>query len=419
MRAERPETGILMLTAAGDLEDLVEGLALGADDYLAKPFRFAELVARIRALARRATASRVRRCCATATSSWIRRSRRLTRDGRELELARKEFGVLEALMAAQGATVSAEELLERVWDEHTDPFTNVVRMTIMTLRRKLGDPPVVETVIGVGYRMALIARGPMIALRARTIRFRLTALYAAVFLVSGAALLTIGYLLVRHNLEGHHRFHAALADSACTRCRAPSSGSRRLDERPPDRCRRAPAGQRGAAHAAVAVRDRAGRDDVLSSVIGWLLAGRALAPLREITATARRVSGENLGERIALQGPADELKELADTFDGMLPGSTARSPDSATSSRHASHELRTPLAIMRTEVDVSLADPDATVARPAIDGRGGARHGRPLRAADREPAAAGPLARPRSRVTSPSTWPCSPATASPICTPSA
>jgi DNA-binding response OmpR family regulator len=80
--------------------------------------------------------------------------RRLTRDGRELELARKEFAVLEALMAADGATVSAEQLLERVWDEHTDPFTNVVRMTIMTLRRKLGDPPVVQTVIGVGYRMA-------------------------------------------------------------------------------------------------------------------------------------------------------------------------------------------------------------------------------------------------------------------------
>ena len=80
-------------------------------------------------------------------------ARQLTRDGRSIELARKEFAVLETLMAAQGATVSAEELLERVWDEHTDPFTNVVRMTIMTLRRKLGEPQVVQTVIGVGYRM--------------------------------------------------------------------------------------------------------------------------------------------------------------------------------------------------------------------------------------------------------------------------
>src|SRR6201999_163748 len=100
---------------------------------------------------------------------------------------------------------------------------------------------------------------------------------------------------------------------------------------------------------------------LLSSVIGWLLAGRALAPLRDITATARRVSGENLRERIALHGPADELKELADTFDGML----ARLDGAFAGQRHfvasASHELRTPLAIMRTEVDVALADPDAGV----------------------------------------------------------
>jgi two-component system, OmpR family, response regulator VanR len=153
VRSERPETGILMLTAAGALEDVIDGLSLGADDYLSKPFRFAELVARVHALARRAAPSR---------PAVLRRGdleldparRRLTRDGTELELARKEFAVLEVLMAAEGATVSAEQLLERVWDEHTDPFTNVVRMTIMTLRRKLGEPPVVETVIGVGYRMA-------------------------------------------------------------------------------------------------------------------------------------------------------------------------------------------------------------------------------------------------------------------------
>jgi len=152
VRGERPETGILMLTAAGTLEDVVEGLSLGADDYLAKPFRFAELVARIHALARRAGPSRppVMR---HADLELDPARRALTRAGLPVELARKEFGVLEALMAAGGATVSAEELLEGVWDEHIDPFTNVVRMTIMTLRRKLGDPPVVETVIGVGYRM--------------------------------------------------------------------------------------------------------------------------------------------------------------------------------------------------------------------------------------------------------------------------
>ncbi len=153
VRGERPETGILMLTAAGALEDVVEGLSLGADDYLAKPFRFAELVARIHALARRAAPSRPP-VLEHGDIVLDPARRHVTRAGRTLELARKEFAVLEALMSAGGATVSAEELLERVWDEQIDPFTNVVRMTIMTLRRKLGEPAVVETVIGVGYRMA-------------------------------------------------------------------------------------------------------------------------------------------------------------------------------------------------------------------------------------------------------------------------
>jgi two-component system response regulator VanR len=153
VRGERPETGILMLTAAGTLDDVVQGLALGADDYLPKPFRFAELVARIHALARRSTPSRPP-VLRHGDLELDPARRRLTRAGRAVELARKEFAVLETLMGAEGATVSAEELLERVWDEQTDPFTNVVRMTIMTLRRKLGEPQVIETVIGVGYRMA-------------------------------------------------------------------------------------------------------------------------------------------------------------------------------------------------------------------------------------------------------------------------
>jgi DNA-binding response OmpR family regulator len=152
VRDERPETGILMLTAAGTLEDVVQGLTLGADDYLPKPFRFAELVARIHALARRASPSRPP-VLRHADLELDPARRTLTRAGDPIELARKEFAVLETLMGAEGATVSAEELLERVWDEHIDPFTNVVRMTIMTLRRKLGDPPVIETVIGVGYRL--------------------------------------------------------------------------------------------------------------------------------------------------------------------------------------------------------------------------------------------------------------------------
>ena len=153
VRHERPETGILMLTAAGSLHDLVEGLSLGADDYLPKPFRFAELVARIRALARRSFPSRPP-VLRHGDIELDPGRRTVTRSGQEVVLARKEFGVLEALMEADGSAVSAEQLLERVWDDQIDPFTNVVRMTIMTLRRKLGEPRAVETVIGVGYRMS-------------------------------------------------------------------------------------------------------------------------------------------------------------------------------------------------------------------------------------------------------------------------
>ncbi len=152
LAAEQPATKVLMLTAARSTDALVEGLALGADDYLPKPFRFAELVARIHALARRAGAARppvLRRVGVELDPA----RRTATRDGHELGLSPKEFGVLEVLLAADGAVVSSEELLARVWDENIDPFSNTVRMTVMTLRRKLGDPPVLETVTGAGYRI--------------------------------------------------------------------------------------------------------------------------------------------------------------------------------------------------------------------------------------------------------------------------
>ena len=143
---------ILMLTASGTVDDRVDGLTLGADDYLPKPFAFAELVARIRALGRRSrppTPPVLSRHDVTVDAA----RRVATRRGRPLPLTRKELAVLEVLLAADGAVVSAEELLERVWDEHADPFTNTVRVTVMNLRRKLGDPPLVETVIGAGYRI--------------------------------------------------------------------------------------------------------------------------------------------------------------------------------------------------------------------------------------------------------------------------
>jgi DNA-binding response OmpR family regulator len=145
-------TKLLMLTAAASVEDRVEGLALGADDYLAKPFDFSELVARVHALARRSGVPRppVLRAGDVELDSARREVRR---SGGLVELAPKEFGVLEALMAAGGDVLSSEDLLVRVWDEHADPFTHTVRTTVMTLRKKLGDPPVVVTVNGAGYRV--------------------------------------------------------------------------------------------------------------------------------------------------------------------------------------------------------------------------------------------------------------------------
>ena len=152
LTAEQPRTKVLMLTAARSTDELVEGLALGADDYLSKPFRFAELVARLRALARRS--GEARPAILSAGDVVLDPARRIaTRGGRELDLTTKEFAVLEALLQAQGAVVTPESLLEGVWDEQLDPLSNTVRMTVMTLRRKLGDPPLVETVRGSGYRV--------------------------------------------------------------------------------------------------------------------------------------------------------------------------------------------------------------------------------------------------------------------------
>jgi signal transduction histidine kinase len=191
-----------------------------------------------------------------------------------------------------------------------------------------------------------------------TIRLRLTVLYGLVFLITGAVLLTIGYLLVRHDISGVPfrrdfgginlppellpRFGSTPRDYALAR--------EVHDQLVSDALHRL----------LIEYLLALGLMTMVSVGAGWLLAGRALRPLRDITATARRVSGENLGERIGLTGPADELKELADTFDGML----ARLDAAFESQRHfvanASHELRTPLAIMRTEVDVALADGDAS-----------------------------------------------------------
>ncbi|MEV6349914.1 response regulator transcription factor [Actinoplanes sp. NPDC051851] len=143
---------ILMLTAASTIEDRVEGLTCGADDYLSKPFAFAELVARVRALIRRNQPA-IAPVLTHAGLQLDPHRRVVLRGGHRLDLSPKEFAVLELLLAAEGRAVSAEELLERAWDESADPFTNTVKVTVSRLRRKLGDPPLIGTVPQAGYRL--------------------------------------------------------------------------------------------------------------------------------------------------------------------------------------------------------------------------------------------------------------------------
>jgi DNA-binding response OmpR family regulator len=151
---------VLMLTAAGAAEDRVSGLGLGADDYLAKPFHFAELVLRVRALARRQPGARARVLRAAGIELDPHRHT-VIRDGRPLDLSAKEFAVLEALLRASPAPLRAEDLLDQAWDENADPFTNTVFVTISRLRRKLGAPPLILTRPGVGYHIASAPESPV------------------------------------------------------------------------------------------------------------------------------------------------------------------------------------------------------------------------------------------------------------------
>lgn len=152
LREEEPDSRVLMLTAAAGVDDLVGGLSIGADDYMPKPFEFAELVARLRALARRSHPA----APPTLTAGDVELDparHTVTRARRPIDLTPREFAVLEALLAADGAVMSNDELVRRVWDENADPFTNSVRMTVLRVRRKLGEPQVIETVKGAGYRI--------------------------------------------------------------------------------------------------------------------------------------------------------------------------------------------------------------------------------------------------------------------------
>ena len=188
---------ILMLTAADRLDDKATGFELGADDYLTKPFELRELVLRLRALDRRRAHNRppVREIAGLRLDPF---RREVYRDGRYVPLTRKQFAVLEVLVAAEGGVVSAEELLAQAWDENADPFTNAVRITVSGLRKRLGEPWIIATVAGVGYRIdsnrtpsareASVDRAPGLS-----VRLRLTLSYAGFLMLAGAVLLVAGY----------------------------------------------------------------------------------------------------------------------------------------------------------------------------------------------------------------------------------
>ena len=328
-------TPILMLTAADRLDDKASGFELGADDYLTKPFELRELVLRLRALDRRRAHNRppVWEIAGLRVDPF---RREVYRDGRYVALTRKQFAVLEVLVGADGGVVSAEELLERAWDEHADPFTNAVRITVSALRKRLGEPWLIATVSGVGYR---IDTGPA-GVRAATVdrapglsvRLKLTLSYAGFLMLAGVLLLAVVWVFLLRYV--------------------------------PDRAiARGPGGF---------VPNRSDLLDVFvpkativlafllafGLVGGWLLAGRMLAPLSRIAGATRLAAKGSLAHRIELEGRSDEFRELADSFDAMLARLEAHVAEQQRFAANASHELRTPLAVTQTLLDVARNDPN-------------------------------------------------------------
>src|ERR671925_579334 len=288
---------ILMLTAADRLDDKVAGFELGADDYLTKPFELRELVLRLRPLDRRRAHNRppVREIAGLRLDPF---RREVYHGGRYVALTRKQFAVLEVLVAAEGGVVSAEELLARAWDENADPFTNAVRITVSGLRKRLGEPWIIATVAGAGFLM-----------------------------LAGTVLLAAGYFSLSRGVHPGVIFivqsHADLL-----RYFAPI--------------------------AAIVMTFLL----VFGLVGGWLLAGRMLAPLTRITDATRMAADGSLSHRIELDGRKDEFRELADAFDTMLARLEAHIAEQQRFAANASHELRTPLAITQTLLDVARNDPN-------------------------------------------------------------
>ena len=325
---------ILMLTAADRLDDKATGFELGADDYLTKPFELQELVLRLRALDRRRAHNRppVREIAGLRLDPF---RREVYRDGRYVALTRKQFAVLEVLVAAEGGVVSAEELLERAWDQNADPFTNAVRITVSALRKRLGEPWIIATVAGVGYRIdtapgareETVDRAPGLS-----VRLKLTLSYAGFLMLAGALLLAVVWVfLLRYVPDGPGR------------------------PRPPS----VPDPLRPPATPSLRRRPSCWRSCWCSvSLGGWLLAGQMLAPLTRITDATRMAATGSLSHRIRLEGRSDEFRELADAFDAMLARLEAHVAEQQRFAANASHELRTPLAITQTLLDVARNDPN-------------------------------------------------------------
>ena len=331
---------ILMLTAADRLDDKASGFELGADDYLTKPFALQELVLRLRALDRRRAHIRppVREIAGLRLDPF---RREVYRDDRYVALTRKQFAVLEVLVAAEGGVVSAEELLARAWDENADPFTNAVRITVSALRKRLGEPWIIATVAGVGYR---IDTGPDTGVREASVdrapglsvRLKLTLSYAGFLMLAGGLLLAAVWLFLLRYVPD--RAFLINADT-------PLHGVFSRPVQPPARLRSE--GSRGVGVPA-GVRSRRRMD-----------ARRPHArALTRITDATRMAATGSLSHRIQLEGRRDEFRELADAFDAMLARLEAHVAEQRRFAANASHELRTPLAITQTLLDVARNDLD-------------------------------------------------------------
>ena len=368
LRASGEQARILMLTAAASIPDRVAGLDLGADDYLGKPFDFEELKARVRALGRRAGASRPA-ALERAGIALEPATMQVTRDGQPLQLTRKEFAVLRVLLEADGAVVSQEQLLERAWDEQANPFTNSVRMgdAAPSPRRSAGDRN--------DRRRRLPTVTPRFGRPRWSIRLRLTLWYGGLFLVAGFMLLAINYFLVQRNFPTNREDVRVAAVERLGLPVAVLNPERELFQPPPDfRGERRRGFGFGEVFDGIALEVRnetlrellvqssvaLGLMSVASVGLGWFVAGRMLRPVHGISETMREISDQRLDRRIELDGPNDELQELAGQFNVMLDRLQQAFDAQREFVSNAAHELRTPLTIMRTELDV--ADPDATEA---------------------------------------------------------